>query len=89
MSPPSHGAASVHPPPLTPWQPAVCLSSPWAYLFWLFPVHGILQYVTFSSGFFHLAKRDGGFSTSQYFIPFNGWITFHGMDLLHQVYPFA
>ena len=51
-------------PFLSPWQPPVCFLSLWIYLFWIFPINGIIWYVTFCvwllslnilfSGFFYL-----------------------------------
>lgn len=82
--------ASGHPlsPPLSsPWQPAMCVLSPWIYLFWDFTYMKSYNMWLSVSGFFHLAWRFQGSSASWYIsdrhsslwlsnIPLNRYTTF-------------
>ena len=64
-------------PPPSPWQPPSCFLSLWIWLVWVPHMSGIMCYLSFCDGLFHLAKIRVCCGRYQNFLPFEGWILFH------------
>ena len=79
------------PPPLTPWQPPVCFLSLWIYLYWIFHINGIIQYVIFcvwlslNIMFLRFIHIVACISTSFFFVEYNSTLF---MYMPQFIYPF-